>query len=326
MISTTEILNAKVLIVDDQVAGAHLLKEMLEQAGHTDITHTTDAYEVCELHRVNHYKVILLDLQMSGMNGIQVMKDLNAIESDDYVPVLAITAESAYKLPALKAGAKDLICRPFDEEEVLTRVRNMLEIRLLHESARNAATTNEILAQQDPLTGLGNRRLLIKRISAALANARRNQNAMAVVYLDLDGFKEINDSLGHSTGDALLKIVARRLESVVREEDTVARVGGDEFMIALWQVANASDVATVAAKLVEIVAQPYTIEDRRVSVTTSAGVGIYPAHGEDADSLMRSADDALYEAKRAGKNAFRIYQQTGSSAVALDEGATPDVR
>ena len=308
MISATQILKAKVLIVDDQAAGARSLKEMLEQAGHSDVTHTTNLGEVCELHRTNQYKAILLDLEMLGSTGFQVMKDLNAIESDDYVPVLAITEESAYKLPALKAGAKDLICKPFDVEEVLTRVRNMLEIRLLHEGARSAATTNEILAQQDPLTGLGNRRLLTKRISAALANARRHQNAMAVVYLDLDGFKEINDTLGHSTGDTLLKIVARRLESVVREEDTVARVGGDEFMIALWQVANASDVATVAAKLVEIVSQPYAIDDHRVAVTTSAGVGIYPDHGENADSLMKSADDALYEAKRAGKNTFRIAQ------------------
>ena len=265
------------------------------------------------MYRTNHYKVILLDLQMPGMNGFQVMKDLNAIEPDDYAPVIAITVEPAYKLPALKAGAKDFISKPFDMEEVLTRVRNMLEIRLLHEDARRAATTNEILAQQDPLTGLGNRRLLTKRISAALANARRNENAMAVVYLDLDGFKQINDTLGHRVGDALLKSVARRLESVVREEDTVARVGGDEFMIALWQVANASDVATVTAKLVGIVSQPYVIEERSVTVTTSAGVGIYPDHGDDADSLMKSADAALYEAKRAGKNAFRISRQTALS-------------
>ncbi|MEO8441178.1 MAG: diguanylate cyclase [Betaproteobacteria bacterium] len=326
MISATEILNAKVLIVDDQDAGARSLKEMLERAGHSDVTHTANPDEVCELHRNNHYKVILLDLQMSGMDGFQVMKDLNAIESDDYVPVLAITDESAYKLPALKAGAKDLICKPYDAEEVLTRVRNMLEIRLLHEGARSAATTNEILAQQDPLTGLGNRRLLTKRISAALANARRNKNAMAVVYLDLDGFKHINDTLGHGTGDTLLKIVARRLESVVREEDTVARVGGDEFMIALWQVADAGDVATVAAKLIDIVSQPYTIENRRITVTTSAGVGMFPRHGEDADALMKSADAAMYEAKRAGKNAFRISQKTALPAAARDARTTFDAR
>jgi len=315
LISAADILNAKILIVDDQKTGGDLLSEILVRAGHTAITCTTDPYQVCDLHRVHHYKVILLDMQMPGMDGFQVMKELSAIQEDDYVPVLAITVDPAYKVPALKAGAKDFICKPFEVEEVITRVRNMLEIRLLHEDARKAAATNEILAQQDPLTGLGNRRLLLKRISAALANARRNRNAMAVVYLDLDGFKQINDTLGHSAGDALLKIVARRLESVVREEDTVARVGGDEFIIALWQITNTTDVATVAEKLVEIVSRPYVIENHSVSVTTSAGVSIYPAHGEHVESLMKSADTALYEAKSAGKNAYRISRQTKLSAV-----------
>ncbi len=313
MITASDILNAKVLIVDGKESGARLLKEILERAGHIHVTYTTNPYEVCELYRTNHYKVILLDLQVLGMKGFQVLNDLNAVDSNGYVPVIVITAESAYGLPALNAGAKDFICKPFNVEEVLTRVRNMLEIRLLYEGASSAAITQEKLAQYDPLTGLGNRRLLTQRISAALANARRNKNAMAVVYLDLDGFKHINDASGHSAGDVLLKIVARRLESVVREEDTVARVGGDEFMIALWQVANASDAAIVTAKLVELVSQPYVIEERRVTVTTSAGVGIYPGHGEDADSLMKSADAALYEAKRAGKNTFRISQQTALS-------------
>lgn len=306
MIGATGILNAKVLIVDDQELGARSLRQMLAEAGYSDVTYTTNPYEVCELHRTNHYKVILLDLQMPGMNGFQVMKGLSAVEADDYTPVLAITAEPAYKLHALKAGSKDFISKPFDAEEVLARVRNMLEIRLLHEGARDAAATLEILAQQDPLTGLGNRRFLTKRISAALANARRNGSAIAVVYLDLDGFKQVNDTSGHRTGDAVLKIVARRMESVVREEDTVARVGGDEFMIALWHVANARDVETVSAKLIEIVSQPYIIEDRSFTLTASAGVSVYPIDGEDADSLMKSADAALYEAKRSGKNAFRI--------------------
>lgn len=309
MVSETDILSASVLIVDDRDAGARLLKNMLEQAGHTNVTYTTNPCDVCALHRTNRYKAILLELQMSETNGFEVMKDLNAAESDDYVPVVAITNDPAHKLPALKSGAKDCICKPFDVEEFITRVRNMLEIRLLHEDARSAAITHETLAQKDPLTGLGNRRLLTERISAALANARRNKNAMAVVYLDLDGFKQVNDTLGHGAGDTLLKIVARRLQSVVREEDTVARVGGDEFVIALWEIANTSDVLTVAEKLIEIVSQPYIIEEHRVTITTSAGVGIYPDHGEDAESLMISADVALYEAKRSGKNAFRISQR-----------------
>ena len=318
MISATDILNARILIVDDQAVGARALAEMLTEAGYTAVSHTTDPYEVCDLHRANHYKLILLDIQMPGKSGFQVMKELNAIERDGYAPVLAITSEPAYKVHALKAGAKDFISKPFDVDEVLTRIRNMLEIRLLHEDARAAATTLEILAQQDPLTGLANRRLLTKRISAAIANARRGKSAMAIVYLDLDGFKQINDDCGHGVGDALLKQVGRRLESVVREEDTVARIGGDEFMIALWHVANAADVATVASKVVEVISEPYCSDGRKMTVTTSVGVGVYPTHGEDADTLMKNADFALYTAKRAGKNAFRISDYTDLSPAASD--------
>ncbi|MDB5812348.1 MAG: response regulator receiver modulated diguanylate cyclase [Betaproteobacteria bacterium] len=309
MISDADILKAKILIVDDQALGARALAEMLVEAGYTQVSGITDPFQVCPLHRANQYKLILLDLQMPGMNGFDVMKELNAIEADDYVPVLAITSEPAFKVHALRAGAKDFISKPFDVEEVLMRIRNMLEIRLLHDDVRNAATTLEILAQQDPLTGLANRRLLTKRISASMANARRNRSAMALVYLDLDGFKQINDNLGHAAGDDLLTQVARRLESVVREEDTVARVGGDEFMIALWHVANANDVAVVASKVVEVISECYRIGERDVTVTASVGVGVYPTDGEDSDALVDSADKALYAAKRAGKNAFRISGQ-----------------
>jgi diguanylate cyclase (GGDEF)-like protein len=186
----------------------------------------------------------------------------------------------------------------------------MLEVRLLHEEARDAVTTAEILALHDPLTGLANRRLLTDRVSAAMANARRSRSAMAVVYLDLDDFKQINDTLGHDVGDAFLKAVAERLKSVIREEDTAARLGGDEFMIALWNAGDMSDVAIVASKLVHTISQPYAIGNHVVTVTTSAGVGIYPLHGGDVDTLMKSADTALYEAKHAGKNAFKILGET----------------
>ena len=293
MVSRSDILAAKVLIVDDQEAGVRLLEGMLRDAGYTAVMSTTDPRVVCELHRKHRYDLILLDIQMPGMNGFHVMKGLSAIETSGYLPVLALTAEPAYKLHALKAGAKDFISKPFDLEEVLTRIHNMLEIRLLHGEVCNNARTLESLALHDPLTGLANRRLLTERISAALNNARRNKSGMAVIYLDLDGFKLINDTRGHSAGDELLKVVAQRLESVVREEDTVARVGGDEFMIALWHVGSMDDVATVAAKLVKEVSQPYVINNQRLTVTTSAGVGVYPMHGEDADALMKSADSAL---------------------------------
>ncbi len=200
------------------------------------------------------------------------MEELSALDAHDYLPVLALTAEPAYKLPALKAGAKDFIAKPFDPEEALTRIHNMLEVRLLHDEARHNAWTMESLALHDALTGLANRRLLTDRISTMLANTRRNNGSIAVVYLDLDGFKQINDTLGHGVGDTLLKMVSQRLSAVVREEDTAGRVGSDEFVIALWDVNRASDAELVASKMIRSVSAPYAIEGLSVGITASAGV------------------------------------------------------
>src|ERR1035437_9000337 len=251
MISSSDILHGKVLIVDDQEANVILLERMLRGAGYVSITSTMNPAEVCELHLKNRYDLILLDLQMPGMDGFQVMESLKEIETGSYLPVLVITAHPDHKLRALQSGAKDFISKPFDLAEVLMRVHNMLEVRLLHGLARKHAKALEALALNDPLTGLANRRLFGDRMAMALVHARRNKGALAVVYLDLDGFKTINDTLGHGAGDALLKSVAARLTATVREEDTVARLGGDEFMIGLWHVADADQAGAGAAKAIE---------------------------------------------------------------------------
>jgi two-component system cell cycle response regulator len=317
LINSADILNARILIVDDQRADVLLLDRMLHGAGYTCVASTMDPHEVCALHRKNFYDLILLDLLMFSMDGFHVMESLKEIETGGYLPVLVITAQPAHRLRALRAGAKDFISKPFDLAEVLIRVHNLLEVRLLYEAARNHGKMLESWALNDQLTGLANRRLLTDRMSVALAHARRNKSAMAVVYLDLDEFKQINDTLGHSAGDVLLKMVAGRLVATVREEDTVARLGGDEFIIALSHVSGIDYAATVALKVIKAVSsQPYAIEGHTVRITTSAGVGVYPVHGEDVDTLMKSADLALYEAKRSGKNTYRISERTDLSAVA----------
>jgi two-component system cell cycle response regulator len=316
MISSSDILHGRVLIVDNQEANVLLLERLLIGAGYVSITSTSDPGEVCALHGKNGYDLILLDIEMPGMDGFQVMEGLKEIETEGYLPVLAITAQPAHKLRALQGGAKDFISKPFDLAEVLMRVHNMLEVRLLHEAARNHSKMLEELALKDPLTGLANRRLLADRMSRALVHARRYKSIMAVVYLDLDGFKQINNTLGHGAGDVLLKMVAGRLTATVREEDTVARLGGDEFVIALWHVSSPDYAPMVALKIIEAVSQPYVLEGQTVSVTSSAGIGIYPIHGEDADTLMKCADLALYEAKRAGKNTYRIAERSDLSAPA----------
>jgi len=312
MIGPAEIFRAKILLVDDNEDNARLLQQILHSAGYTAVSTTTEPKRVAQLHGQHRYDLIMLDLQMPGMDGFAVMEALKAVEKD-YLPVLAVTGEPAHKLRALQAGAKDFVSKPFDWDEVLLRVHNMLEVRLLHDEAREHAKLLESMALQDPLTGLANRRLLPERVWMAIAHARRNRSAMAVVYLDLDGFKEVNDTFGHAAGDLLLKIVADRLLGAVREEDTVARLGGDEFMIALWHVNGLEDTGKVAAKLIDVVAQPYDIDGNSVTITISAGASIYPDHGQDADALMKSADVALYEAKRGGKNTYRLAQDVSGT-------------
>jgi diguanylate cyclase (GGDEF)-like protein len=308
MVNSSDILGAGILIVDDREENVELLEQMLRGAGYSSVTSTTHSQEVCDLHRKNRYSLILLDLQMPEVDGFQVMEGLKQIELEveGYLPVLAITANPDHKLRALESGAKDFISKPFDPPEVLMRVHNLLEVRLLHETTRTHGKMLESLALQDPLTGLANRRLLVDRMSMALAQARRSKGCMAVMYLDLDGFKQINDTLGHDAGDTLLKTIARRLVKTVREEDTVARLGGDEFVVTLPHIHGAGDAARMAEKVIETISQPYDIRGRTVCMSTSVGVGIYPADGKDAEALTKAADTALYEAKRAGKNTYRI--------------------
>ena len=137
MVSSADILNAKILVVDDKPANITLIEGMLRIAGYTAVQSTTDPAEVCELHRKNHYGLILLDLQMPGMDGFQVMDSLKQIEQDGYLPVLVITAQPDHKLRALEAGAKDFVSKPFDLAELRARVHNILEVRLLHQESKD---------------------------------------------------------------------------------------------------------------------------------------------------------------------------------------------
>ena len=319
MTTRTEILKAKILLVDDDEDGAQLLQQLLQSEGYSAVSITTDPRQVSRLHAQHRFDLIVLDIQMPEMDGFEVMQTLGASDTD-YVPILAVTGEPSHKLRALRAGAKDFVSKPFDWDEVFVRVYNMLEVKLLLDEARENAKELKSLALQDPLTGLANRRLLFERVSLAITHARRHKGHMAVLYLDLDGFKDVNDTLGHAAGDELLKIVANRLLGAVREEDTVARLGGDEFVIALWEVSGIADVAKVASKLIHLIAQPYEIDTHSVSVTTSIGASVYPIGAEDVHALVNRADIALYDAKQAGKNRYHLAAPAGDqSTVELEQ-------
>jgi diguanylate cyclase (GGDEF)-like protein len=168
--------------------------------------------------------------------------------------------------------------------------RKQAELRLQH------------VAQHDPLTDLPNRELFHDRLDVAIARARREDEPLALLYIDLDRFKRVNDNYGHDAGDMLLREVATRLRQCVRESDTVGRFGGDEFAVLLGNLRLPGDATTVATKIRLALRHPYAIGHHRLEVTASIGIAFLSSHGEDREQLIRSADDAMYLAKRQGGN------------------------
>jgi len=173
----------------------------------------------------------------------------------------------------------------------------------------------QFLAYYDSLTGLPNRTLLQDRLAKALASARRHKDKVAVLFLDLDRFKNINDSLGHSYGDLLLQELATRLQTWAREQDTIARLGGDEFIVVLSAIKEVADAAVAAERVAHAISAEFTLQGRVLNVTCSIGISIYPDHGEDAETLIKHADAAMYSSKEGGRNTFRYFTKEMNAEV-----------
>ena len=174
--------------------------------------------------------------------------------------------------------------------------------------AQALARRMSYVAQHDVLTELPNRMLLNDRLSQAMGMAQRHHKKLAVLFVDLDRFKAVNDSLGHATGDAVLQSVAKRLREALRDTDTVSRQGGDEFVILLPEINTAQDADRVAKKLLATLAEPQMAGGSAVPVTASIGISVYPEHGQDAESLVHCADMAMYEAKRSGGGNYCFFR------------------
>ncbi len=183
----------------------------------------------------------------------------------------------------------------------------LMRLEVENERMRESHVRFDKLAFHDSLTGLPNRLLARDRFEQAMALAKRNQTSVALLYLDLDDFKSVNDSLGHSSGDLLLCDVAQRLTQEVRASDTVSRQGGDEFLIVMGSLADDSDAAAMAVKIIDLLTTPFQANGLEVSTTGSLGIALYPADGSDFETLLKNADMAMYRAKESGRNAFRFY-------------------
>ncbi len=207
----------------------------------------------------------------------------------------------------------------------LEHKRAIEALRASEERYRQLSERNQYLAFHDALTGLPNRALLADRLTLALARCRREKTGLGVLFVDLDRFKDVNDFLGHHTGDRLLETVARRLKSCVRDEDTIARVGGDEFVLVLNRISSETDARIVSEKILKAIAEPIEIAGEPLRVSASIGLSLFPYHGAEPEDLVRRADAAMYAVKSSGRNGFRVAppRQLDGRDFAAAEGKEP---
>jgi diguanylate cyclase (GGDEF)-like protein len=291
-----------VLLIEDNPGDARLIQEMIgDDAEAPFVVRVADRLAAGLEHlATSETALVILDLSLPDSFGFETFAKVYA--HSPAVPIIVLTGndDDALALSAVKHGAQDYLVKNRLDRELLVRSmhysieRKRYQVQLEHQ------------ANYDALTGLPNRNLLNDRLRQAVYAQRSSRN-IAVVFMDLDHFKLINDSLGHGTGDKLLKGMAERLRAVLREGDTVGRVGGDEFVLILNDQSNEEVVFRAMQRIAAKVAEPIVIDGRELYVTCSAGISLYPQDGRDVDTLLRNADAAMYRAKEHGRANFQFY-------------------
>ncbi len=301
--------SSHLLVVDDDRSMRLTMRKVLEGDGyHVDECCTgAQALSFCEETMPD---LVLMDAMMPGMDGFSACKELRKMPSGAHVPMLIVTAlddESSIDR-AFAAGANDFIPKPVNFAVLRQRISRLLEASKAEKHVRH-------LAYHDTLTGLPNRRTFLEKLEQLMRQPHDENNLIAVMFLDLDRFKLVNDTLGHDVGDLLLKSVTTRIKESLRSSDIVSRLGGDEFTIILDNMKSADIVARIARKICERLSAPFTLMEQQIYVTTSIGIALYPNDSEDLNSLVKFADTAMFKAKES-RNAFQFYESGMETMVA----------
>ncbi len=300
----------KILLVEDDLFYEDYLSEIFAEETEIsyELNHVVRIKDCVEHLEQDNFDVILIDLNLPDCTGLDTIYEIESQASNTPIIVLTEQDDNELASQALQSGAQDYLVKGQIDRSTLERsIRYAIERNRLLEQLEESKRLQRHLAYHDALTILPNRHLLHDRLQQALAQSKRSGKLAALLFLDLDGFKRINDTLGHGIGDLLLKSVAKRLKTTVRQVDTVARLGGDEFTIVLLEINHAQDAKDVAQKILKVISQPYKIEEHELFVTASVGISIYPDDGSDIESLIRKADIAMYRAKGQGKNNYQVY-------------------
>jgi diguanylate cyclase (GGDEF)-like protein len=315
----------KILIVDDDPDALVVMSATLEAAGFL-VSTASDGADALRQFRADAYDLVMLDVDMPGMTGYEVCAALRS-EAGELLPIVMVTGMDDVSSvdAAYRAGATDFIAKPISWALIGHRVRYLLRGYQIVRDLKAAEGRIRRLAYFDSLTGLPNREHFRHRLASALEIGKRHERPLALLCIDLDNFKRINDTLGHGVGDELLRTVASRLREALRASDAVgragpegadenlSRLGGDEFMVLLPEISAPDQPGIVAERIVRTITQPMRLTQHEVLVTPSIGIAVYPADGCDPETLVRNADLAMYFAKRRGPGTFTFFAATMSA-------------
>ncbi|MGB3189504.1 MAG: EAL domain-containing protein [Limnoraphis sp.] len=323
-------IKADILIVDDTPMNLRLLSTMLSDQGY-EVRQAINGKMALTAVQTCPPSLILLDIMMPDIDGYEVCSFLKNDPKTADIPIIFLSAldDVLDKVKAFKVGGVDYITKPFEFEEILARVKNQLALK---DAKSKLSTLNSQLekrveqrkkqlevanakllemALHDPLTGLPNRRFLMEQLEQSLNRAKQDsQSQFAVLFLDCDRFKVVNDSLGHLVGDELLIALSRRLETLLNPDDILARLGGDEFIILLKSIHHSQQVTQIANSILEALSQPFQLEGYEVFINTSIGIALWHPNYENPEHLLRDADNAVYKAKALGRGRYHIFDST----------------
>ncbi|QWR76255.1 diguanylate cyclase domain-containing protein [Candidatus Magnetomonas plexicatena] len=292
----------KILVVEDVAIVAMDIRNSLESLGYHVTGTVPSGHDALNSLAQTRPELVLMDIMLKGsLDGIETA---DIIKQEFDIPVLYLTAYADEEMlnRAKITEPFGYILKPFQERELMAAI----EMALYKHGMENKLKQ---LAHYDCLTALPNRTLFFDRFAQSLKAAKRSNHTMAVLVIDLDDFKSVNDTMGHDSGDRLLQEAAKRLSECVRESDTVARLGGDEFAMLLTNLSTDEDTDVVAAKIILSFERPFIINRRQCKTGASIGISLFPADGDTEEKLLKKADIAMYIAKENGKNQYRFFSE-----------------